>query len=273
MEIHSHLEHHLRKVNALLPLPTYVKLYELVKKTKPNQIIEIGTAHGACTIVMALACKDNQISTKIRSIDVFEQRTHIPSSRKRFGSKAENVKIVETHFRNSCVENLIELFVGTSEEYFEQNSNPPCYDLVILDADGRIDRDLLFLLPALRNGTILMIDDLDGFPQVSRPLTKTMVDLKHVITKSIVDQMLSDNLLRKIDIFGNTGFFEVVNSHNWTEKNIKNLALKSYRELVFIHFNKQEIPKSIVVQILSGNAILRKLLNLLIQVNRLLKKR
>lgn len=257
-DIESYLKIKLKYVDALLPMSVYSKLYMLVKSERPSNILEIGTAHGAGTIAMALSCVDNDISCHIDTIDVFEESEQIPSSRSKFGDKNKNVEIVKEHFQKSGVDAIIKVFVGTSDLFFSSKIIEKKYDFVVIDADGRIDRDLIHLQPFLRKSSIIVIDDIDGSPQMQNPLGKMRIDLKHVITRKLVNAMIENDLIAELYHWDKTGVYRAKDPAKWKAERIHIIALNCYRELIFVNFDIKTTLKAMCLQFLKTNKILLK---------------
>lgn len=52
---------------------TYEVFYQIINKIKPKSILEIGTSLGGFTIFLSIICKDLNLTTNIRSYDIFRQ--------------------------------------------------------------------------------------------------------------------------------------------------------------------------------------------------------
>ena len=62
-----------------------------------------------------------------------------------------------SQFRRAGVAELIELFVGTSPDFVSSGRCPPRVDLLLLEADGRIDRDLDIFYPRMQPGAPIIV--------------------------------------------------------------------------------------------------------------------
>lgn len=227
------LKQAIRGVDALLSPEVYACMFEYAAREKPGTVLEIGTAHGAGTIALALGCQSVGHAARIRTVDVFAATATIPSSRAKFGDSAANKDIVLGHFTRCGVAGLIDLFVGTSDDFAGSDQVPERIDMLVLDADGRIDRDLMFYGPRLKEDALVMIDDVDGIARVKRASGRMAIDLKHVISKKLLDMMVVEGMLRVERLVGNTVFCRAIAPASWQPERIARLALPVYRELVF----------------------------------------
>lgn len=216
--------------NGLLPLAVYEELYQLAANVSEGPFVEIGTAHGAATIALALGARKHARPPVIYTIDRLGGQF---SSRSKFGTVSENEEIVRRNFREAAVKETIHLFVGTSDEFAASERCPERIHLLLLDADGRIDRDLMHFYPKLPPGAPVVIDDVDsgvclGVNHEGMPY----VDLKHRISSLLLDSYVKAGFLRMRKRIINTAFCER-GERAYDAAEFARLALASYRELVF----------------------------------------
>ena len=95
--------------HGMLSTDVYSKLFDVAQDCGGGTFIEIGTAHGAATIVMALGAKASGKPFHIYSVDPFSGRY---SSRTQFGSVQKNVKFVRRQFETFGVSEYIDIIVG-----------------------------------------------------------------------------------------------------------------------------------------------------------------
>lgn len=226
----------LKNADALFDPRTYRWLYQIVVEINPRIILEIGTAHGAATIVMGIAAKSLETNFYILTIDVLKSRDNILSSRSRYGDENINAEIIRNNFLREGLSGHIDLFVGTSQDYFESRPALVKYDLVLIDADGRIDRDLSLLIDFLREGTTIIFDDYDRSVNMIKFGGLKYLDLKHLSTSHLADAFINTNLLKLVDSSesGATIRCEVTNYEKWTAEKIASLAVVAYGKNIFI---------------------------------------
>ena len=173
-----------RMANGMLPDSVYAALWDCAADAPGPNVVEVGTAHGAATIALALGRRDAGLTVAIRTVDRLEGRF---SSRSRFGSVEQNKAIVLRNFAAAGVADCISLFVGTSDEFAASGECPQQIHLLMLDADGRIDRDLLHFYESLASNAVIVIDDVDRELYLGRTHDGTpFIDLKHRISSLLL---------------------------------------------------------------------------------------
>lgn len=230
----TRLHQSLAQVDALMSKAVYEALFDATAKNGPRQVLEIGTAHGAGTIALALGAEAGGHDTRITTVDTLQALPDIPSSRAEFGDVTQNREIVLGNFRHAGVENRITLHVGRSESYTAQADKDLKIDMLILDADGRIDRDLVLFGHHLAPGALIVVDDIDGRVNVALRGGRLAIDLKHVISEKLTKRLVEEGYLvferRVID----TSFFHAPAPQAWDNARLLEIALDCYRELVFL---------------------------------------
>lgn len=222
----------IRRVKAtaggMLSIDVYRRVYERARAFEGGAIVEIGTALGAATIVLALGAKASGKPFHVYTADPFAGRY---SSRSKFGSPEENIAHVRQQLQAYGVADVVTLVVGTSQDLVSAH-DPNDIGFLFLDADGRIDRDLSVLASRLRTGAAMVVDDVDAGAYLSQSADGSYyVDLKHHITGLLLGRMKKRGILAVQEMAGNTAFCE------WTGGDVDELqalALDAYRELVFV---------------------------------------
>ena len=188
-----------KKANGMLSIDVYEEMYHLAQKIDQNStILEIGTAHGAGTISLALG---SQCKNKIISIDKI-----IGGSRDKFGTIEENKAIIGNNFKHFGVEKVIDFYVGTSSEVtllLEENLK---LGMLLIDADGAIDRDFELFYNNLLPGSPIIIDDYFNHIRIRKDKKTIRVDQKFRLTFMLISFMEQSNLLKKIKVIDNTYF-------------------------------------------------------------------
>jgi len=253
----SRLYKALDEVDALMSRPVYDALFDTVAQERPQQILEIGTAHGAGTIAMALGAESLSLPTRIQTVDTLAALPDIPSSRAEYGDAQANEVIVRDNFRRAGVEGRISLFVGRSDAFAMSGSLDAPIDMLVLDADGRIDRDLLLFRDRMTHDCLIVVDDIDGDVGASLSRDGLALDLKHVISEKLSTSLVAQGYLRLEKRVWNTSFFRAVDPQNWDEEEIRALAIVCYRELIFLNVKVRTIFASSTASLLSSNVLLR----------------
>jgi predicted O-methyltransferase YrrM len=226
-----------RQANGMLPAPVYEALWECAQQAPGTCFVEVGTAHGAATIALALGGQDAGLNVTVHTIDRLGGKF---SSRARFGSVEENRAIVQKNFACARVAKCISLFVGSTDEFVASGRCPDRIDLLMLDADGRIDRDLLHFYNLLAPNAIIVIDDIDRGVYLGTTHDGTpYVDLKHRITSLLLAGLESQGFLRVEKTIHHTAFCRR-GERKMDYQEFSGLALSCYRELVFADLPGQE---------------------------------
>ena len=219
-----------KAANGMLPLPVYDELFKQAAEAPGENFVEVGTAHGAATISLALGAATRTTPAKIWTIDKLSGKF---SSRSNYGSAAENRRIVLENFRRAGVEKMIELFVGSPDEFVVAPLCPKRIDFLLLDADGRIDRDLIYFYPRMRAGDPIIIDDVDAEIYLSRNYEGIpYVDLKHRISSLLLAAYGAAGFIRVVKRLENTAFCQR-GEREYDKSALSQIALDCYRELVF----------------------------------------
>ncbi len=217
--------------NGMLDLEVYREIFHTAARHRPTNIVEVGTAHGAATIALGLGAASKKTEFKIWTIDRLGGRF---SSRSAFGSPADNELIVKKNIRLAGLEGSVCLFVGSSDEFTESDQCPEQIDLLMLDADGRIDRDLIYFYPRLVAGAPIIVDDVDRGVFLSRNQSGTpFIDCKHRITALLLEQFERADYIHRINRVGNTAFCQR-SAKPFNLEEFKSIALNAYRDLSLI---------------------------------------
>ena len=118
-------------------------LYNLVKKLKPQSILELGTWRGASTIYLALALKENGTG-QITTVDIDNNR----------------VEQAADNFKRAGVGEYITQVVIDIEEFLPQDST--VYDFIFMDAAKAHQKRWLegILKRNTQKGSIIIVDDI-----------------------------------------------------------------------------------------------------------------
>jgi len=226
----DNLAQHTKAANGMLSAEVYQAIFDTVSASKCANIVEIGTAHGAATISLALGVAARGGGATVWTVDRLGGRH---SSRSAFGSPSENERIVMANLSRAKVDHLVRLFVGSSDEFLSSGQCPDRIDLLMLDADGRIDRDLLHFYGRMPADAPIIVDDVDSSIYLNRNHEGIpYIDCKHRATALLLDGFCHEDYLRIKQRIGNTAFCERT-SKEFNRSAFLELAVKAYRDLVF----------------------------------------
>lgn len=211
---------------GMLPLAVYRRIYETAAALDGGTFVEIGTSQGAATVAMALGAKASGKPFRIYSVDDFTI-----GSRPKGGSPAEKVAIVRRGYQAFGVAGCIESVVGTSASLSDPGRLPRI-DLLLIDADGRIDRDLALLHERLAPDAPVIIDDIDDAASFVMLAGRLTFNQKHRATHLILERFLEAGLLVADTPSGQTGWYRRGGA-SLSPEEIERLALPAYRELIY----------------------------------------
>jgi predicted O-methyltransferase YrrM len=137
---------------------TYVELYELARNIEQGNILDVGVGQGATTIAFALGLRFGHVY----AVDQFVQTRTGPH---RYSAKSNpldavrrNVAVFRSHLDEYGVGDRVSVFVGTTDEVAHQVT---CrrVEILSIDVDGHIDRDLGHFYDMVKPDGYIVIDD------------------------------------------------------------------------------------------------------------------
>lgn len=178
------------RANGMLDPSVYEHIWQLARTANAN-VLEVGTAHGAATIAAALGLPPG---LRVRTIDRL-----VGGSRAHYGDKEANEKIIRSNFAHFGVSDKIDLFVGDSIGAARELDEAERFDILILDADGMIDRDLRLFWRFLNPRAKIVIDDvkLSGVRILVNGARHAKIDQKQKLSALLVDCFTKAHLLKK----------------------------------------------------------------------------
>ena len=216
------------KCNGMLSVPTYRKIYQAACSAPEGIFVEVGTAHGASAIALGWAVADTGKSSKVYTFDRL-----IGGSRARYGGIDENLKIIRGGFAQFGVSDIVEMHVGASETASAVIPDKRGIGLLMLDADGIIDRDFRLFYNQLAPGAPIIIDDCgDRVKLKALPGGIVRSDLKHKLTFELVALFEGAGLIEVYDASNETIFARKTGSGeagNFDDIDI----ISAYRNIVF----------------------------------------
>ena len=219
-----------KQANGMLDADIYAAIHDTAASVKNGDIVEIGTAHGAATIALAHGLmKTGRKTAKVITIDKITG-----GSRDRFGTVDDNVKIIHENFHAFGAADAIDFYLGASDEIAPSLPADLKIGLLMLDADGAIDRDFRLFYNSLLPGAPIIIDDYkDGFVRVSQNGNRVSIEQKRRITAALVHYFESKNLLQRVRVLNET-YFGIKPHHITQEVQFDNEEIMPiYRSLVF----------------------------------------
>lgn len=232
-------------VGGMLSPDVYREYYIIAKERSSGSIIELGTGQGASTIAFALGVRDSGRNAKVYAIDEFFQYgvdgPH-PAGVKEYGDKAIDINLnsFRENMRKSGVEDYVEVIAGKTDEITFDSSRSGRYDVLAIDVDGYIDRDLSIFYDRIVDGGILIIDDyrdqvnrhgvhaLEKYGRMDKQEVKKSMDRlspykrgrllgKHILTYRLVELFSERGLFEKDREIGSTLFCRKVGERPYSE--------------------------------------------------------
>lgn len=213
------------RCDGMLSPAVYERIYRTARRG--GIIVEVGTALGAGTAALALGLKDSHRPGRVYSFDPMAggpRQKHISGAARRTHHVRSNL----AHFG---VDHLVELVAATLPDGLNALPADEPVSVLMLDADGRIDRDLLALEGRIEPGAPIIIDDYADKVRIRRGNASQLhVDGKMRLTYLLVNRLIEKRYLGAGDVVGNTWFGEKLAGGG-----IIPLAdmLEVYREMVF----------------------------------------
>ncbi len=187
-----------KKTNGMLSIDVYNEMYLAAQNIKKDTtILEIGTYHGATTISLALGLNKN---SKIITID---KLYCMPN---KFGTLQENKAIIENNFKYFDVEKNIDFYLETSNEVALKLPKDMTLSMLVIDADGAIDRDFELFYNKLLPGSPIIIDDYSNTIRIQYEKKYTRIDQKFRLTHMLISFMEQEKLLEKHKVIDSTYF-------------------------------------------------------------------
>jgi hypothetical protein len=157
------------------------------------------------------------------------------SSRTAFGSVKTNIAFVKSQFERFGVGEHITIVPGRIVD-LTKGYDLKDIEMLIVDADGCIDRELSYLFDRLSPDCTIVIDDIDDWLGISRANGRQFLDQKHRLSKGLVDAFVTAGILRDETRVQNTGFFRKGGTQVDAFQ-ILSTALPTYRQLVFANID------------------------------------
>ena len=193
----------------------YSDLYQEAMKLGKGTVVEIGPAGGAGTIVLGLAAKQNPDIERIITIDAFQNSRSIKS----LYNIEENIEDLRKNLASFDCGEKVTIMVAGHEDWEKIREGP--VTMLVIDADGGLDRDFSNYYNLLIPGATVFVDDCapqlnnhakffytrertgctdDPVEDAGEYLQKVSPLGKEYMTKCFIDYMLKEGFLEEISI-------------------------------------------------------------------------
>ncbi|RYY02201.1 MAG: hypothetical protein EOO53_14295 [Gammaproteobacteria bacterium] len=146
--------------DGMLAPCVYEEIFFLASTLTEKNILEIGTASGASSIAAGIGLHFSEPKGKVITID-----KHTGGSRAKYFSAEESLQIVRKNIRAWNLDEIVFPVVAKSGDQINTGFNGPI-DMMILDADGKINRDILQWKDYCVSDLLLVIDDCENLIRI-----------------------------------------------------------------------------------------------------------
>ena len=227
--------------NGLLPIEVYSAMYEVAKRAPEKFFVEVGTAHAAGTVSLAMGLRD---SGRVGKVFTFEKITG--GSREAFGGIDKNKGIIKKNLKAFGVDDLVHLEIGDVAETAAAVPNDKPLGLLCLDADGAIDRDFSLFFDRLSEGAPIIIDDSRDMTRIKRLgriglSHRLKVDQKHRLTFHLINIFLHHKLITEGVMHGEDTYICRKGSGAFADLPSE-MIMDAYRSLIFTEATLSYVP-------------------------------
>lgn len=210
------------RCDGMLSPAAYRAVYEAGRRG--GLIVEVGTALGAGTAALASGLRDSGLPGRVISFDPMEG-----GPRRQISTVQARVAHVRGNLEHFGVGDLVDIVPSTLPKGLDRLPAGDPVSVLMLDADGRLDRDLLAIFDRLAPDCAIIIDDLADKVRLKRAgVFSYSIDSKMRLAFSLVrilkeDDAITPGSMIKETYFGAKGAGRVDPLR----------MLEGYRDLVF----------------------------------------
>ncbi|MGI3212209.1 class I SAM-dependent methyltransferase [Roseovarius tibetensis] len=230
-----------RICNGMLPPDVYVAMYEAARCAPETLFVEVGTAHAAGTVSLAMGLRDSGRNGKVYTFEKI-----VGGSREAFGGMDENIEIIRQNLKAFGVDDFVHLTIGDVAETAGVVPDDVSIGLLCLDADGAIDRDFGLFFDRLAANAPIIIDDSRDHTRIKRLgrsglSHRFIVDQKHRLTFRLLQEFQQYGLLNNGEIYGTDTWIGRKGESHFANIPSENI-LGVYRSLVFTETTHSFVP-------------------------------
>ncbi|UVO52376.1 class I SAM-dependent methyltransferase [Sphingomonas sp. SUN019] len=213
------------RCDGMLSPAAYQALYEAGRRG--GLIVEVGTALGAATVALALGLKDSGRPGRVISFDPM-----LGGPRRQISTSSARVDHITESLRHFAVDEFVTLVTSTLPDGLGRIPADEKISVLVIDADGRIDRDLIAVYDMVEAGGMIIVDDvLDKVRLRKSGNSKYRIDAKMRLSYLLVKILEDDRFISPMFAVGNTYFGEKPYLFNAPIDPIR--MLEGYRQIVF----------------------------------------
>lgn len=231
----------IQRCNGMLAPDAYEAMYHAAKVAPTSTLVEVGTAHAAGTVCLAMGLRDSGRTGKVYTFEKI-----IGGSREAYGSVDRNIEIIKGNIEHFGLSDYVELLIGDVSALAGRVPMDEQIGLLCLDADGAIDRDFRLFFDRVAPKAPLVIDDVQNMTRIKRVGRRGLsasfkVDLKHRLSYRLVQLFQEKNLIDRGRYYGYGTW--VGNKHTGRMADVMpDEILAVYRSLIFSNAAVSLIP-------------------------------
>jgi predicted O-methyltransferase YrrM len=190
------------RCDGMMPREVYAQIYSCACAAQPGNMLELGAAHGAASVCLAKGIRDSAKPATLLTVEKGEGKN---SSIEKWGPKEVNIAKLRNNLIYFDCQSIVTVFPNRLKEVVTQLKNSGPFSLLLIDADGFIDRDFLLFYNLLKPGADIIIDDYINFKDVASKSQSNPLG-KGYATYIFVNYFLDKKLIRKDKIIEGTIF-------------------------------------------------------------------
>lgn len=210
--------------DGMLAPQVYARIYETAQRG--GLIVEVGTALGAATVALALGLKH---SGRPGHVFTFDPMTGGP--RRSVGSAEKRIARIRHNLAHYGVADLVTITPRDLPSGLSALPDGQVVSVLMLDADGRIDRDLETLHGRLAHDCSLIIDDVADLVRVKRRGAVYRIDSKMRLSWLLTNKLIASGSVSAGQQLVDTYFGQLTGKQARVIEPAD--ALEAYRQLVF----------------------------------------
>lgn len=234
-----------RHCDGMLPQAVYQEISK--RGQRGGVIVEVGTALGAGTVALALGLKSSGRSGRIYSFDPM-----LGGPRRQISGVSDRVSHVKANLKHFGVDHLVELVTASLPDGIGAIPEGEDVSVLVIDADGCIDREMSVIYPRLAPDADIVIDDVRDLVRLRRMGWSTWaIDSKQRLSFLLVEALkrmdaISEGVKIKDTYFGR--------KCSETSTIDAERILEAYRGVIFTRSNYgiRKMLRSIAIRRLEG---------------------
>lgn len=209
----------------MLSARVYKAYYELARVESRHSVIELGTGQGASSIALTAGIVDSGRCARLLAVDQFSQQNKgpHPASISVDGAATSDINLAayRKNLHDYGLDQWVDVYPGKTTEVEIPRDEKGPFDVLVIDIDGYVDRDLALFYDWIEPNGLIVIDDyrntvsnlgkrnLDKFRRMPRGQVEEKIAAlshyqrgrllgKQMLTWRLVERMKAMGLLRPV---------------------------------------------------------------------------